>query len=53
MGILKCQDCGCELEPEDTDLETGRKTALCPECWEKMEEIQKVDEDEQDQEAEG
>ena len=42
---MKCQDCNCELEPEDLDIETNRETALCPECWEKMESENKVDDD--------
>lgn len=31
---MKCQDCGCKLEPDDDDTEGDQK--LCPRCYEKM-----------------
>ncbi len=33
---MKCQDCGCELEMNESDIEENRKTALCPRCYDEM-----------------
>ena len=34
---MRCQDCGCELDEEDSDFIEGREIAFCEKCYGKME----------------